>query len=237
MSPWASGSSGSIAGIIATVTVYPLDMMKTRLTIQKRSGGEKIYNGIWDAGVKIFKNEGVMAFYQGMSCSIAGVIPYAGFTFMSYELLAYMWGKPKNQLNGWQNFINGCLSGAFAQTFSFPFDTVRKKMQAASRKGVTKADVEFDGMIDCFRQTIKKKGILALWAGTLANLAKVAPFAGLIFYIFEWTKRYCLYQNGFTTSPFKEIFAPGIDQGWTPAEVREYVAKQAAAKTTPAPAK
>lgn len=223
MPSWASACSGATAGCIATISVYPLDLIKTRLTIQSRAGTERKYNGIWDCFVKIYKQEGFLALYKGVSASIAGVIPFQGFTFMAYEILSVLWGKPKNKLSGWENFVNGCLAGAFAQTFSFPFDTVRKKMQAQSSAGTTKTDVKFNGLIDCFVQTVKQKGVLALWSGTIANLAKVAPYAGIMFYIFEYCKRFFLYQNGYTTSMFHENLRPDVNQGWRPDQVKQYL--------------
>eukprot|EP01086_Lenisia_limosa_P016083 TRINITY_DN5637_c0_g1_i1.p1 TRINITY_DN5637_c0_g1~~TRINITY_DN5637_c0_g1_i1.p1 ORF type:complete len:471 (-),score=195.36 TRINITY_DN5637_c0_g1_i1:59-1309(-) len=206
-------AAGSLAGVIATVAVYPTDMVKTRLTVQHGSGAARKYSGIVDCFRKVASEEGIFAFYKGMSTSVIGVIPFAGGTFMAYEILSAMWGKPKAELSPWQSFVNGCLAGAFAQTFSFPFDTIRKKLQAQSKVAdVTKTDVHFNGMIDCFRQTIQKNGVLGLWRGTFANLAKVAPYAGLMFLAFESTKRYFLYQNGFTTSPWSEVPVEGIDQ-------------------------
>ena len=234
---WAA-FSGSAGGIIATVSVYPLDMVKTRLTIQSKVNPK--YNGIIDAFKKIYAEEGFLAFYKGLTASILGVIPFSGATFMGYEVLAYVWGKPRNELNGWQNFINGCLAGAFAQTFSFPFDTVRKKMQAQScAMDGPKADVQFNGIIDCFAQTIKKKGFFGLWNGTIANLVKVAPYAGLMFWFNEICKNYYLYKNGYTTSMWKAIPKEGVDQFWTPEELKAHMAEveaaqKAAAEVAPA---
>lgn len=37
-------------------------------------------------------------------------------------------------------------------------------------------DVHFNGVVDCFRQIVKIKGILSLWNGLTANLLKVTLF-------------------------------------------------------------
>ena len=184
-----------------------------------------------------------MAFYKGMTASILGVIPFGGLQFMSYEILAYVWGKPRSELNGlenfivWgkprselnglENFINGCLAGSIAQTISFPFDTIRKKMQAQNKLAASSdVDIEFNGLWDCACQTVKKNGILGLWRGTLANLAKVAPYAGLMFFFNEICKNYYYYKNGYTTSMWKPIPKEGIDQSWTVQEIKAYYAEQ-----------
>jgi solute carrier family 25 protein 43 len=229
MSVMNSLLAGSLAGIAATVTTYPTDMVKTRLTADhadKKSSHAK-YKGIFDCFGTVLREEGILAFYKGMSTSILGVIPFAGGTFASYEFLDKMWGKPKDKMTPMENFINGCLAASFAQTFSFPFDTVRKKLQAQS-KTVTKdmgPDVQFNGMVDCFIQTIRQhpRGIFGLWSGTTANLAKVAPYAGIMFAAYEACKRGCLYLNGYTTSPFKDEPIPGVPQDLTPGELKKWL--------------
>jgi len=220
--------SGSLGGITATVTTYPTDMVKTRLTANHSDKAKAKYKGMIDCFTTVFKEEGFLAFFKGLSTSIIGVVPFAGGTFMAYEVLDSMWDKPKEKMTALENFINGCLAAAFAQTFSFPFDTIRKKLQAQSKtvsEGM-RPDVEFNGMTDAFLKTVKKYGPLGLWKGTTANLAKVAPYAGIMFAAFEASKRVFLYQNGYTSSPFKDIPIPGVDQGMRPEELAKWHEEQ-----------
>ena len=55
LSSWNSLVAGATAGVIATVCVYPLDMVKTRLTVQVN--GQLKYKGFIDAFRVIFKEE------------------------------------------------------------------------------------------------------------------------------------------------------------------------------------
>jgi len=227
LSPMNAMISGSLGGISATIVTYPTDMMKTRLTVAHADPTKAKYHGMVDCFRVILREEGPMAFYKGLSTSVIGVIPFAGGTFMAYEILDGLWGKPKDKMTPMENFINGCLAASFAQTFSFPFDTIRKKLQAQS-KTVTanmKPDVEFNGMADAFVQTVKKYGPLGLWKGTSANLAKVAPYAGIMFASFEACKRFFLYSNGYTLGPFDATPKPGVDQSLRPDELKKYIAQ------------
>lgn len=220
--------AGSLGGIAATVATYPTDMVKTRLTVAHSDHTKSKYKGIVSAFQVIYQEEGFLAFYKGMSTSIIGVIPFAGGTFMSYEILDKAWGKPKDKMTPLENFINGCLAASFAQTFSFPFDTIRKKLQAHSKTASDdmKPDVEFNGMTDAFVQTVRKHGILGLWKGTSANLAKVAPYAGIMFASFEFVKRIFLYTNGYTESPWQDKPIPGVPQELTPDKLKKWVEEQ-----------
>ncbi|CAH1780833.1 unnamed protein product [Owenia fusiformis] len=222
LSPMGSMFAGSMGGVIAVLATYPLDMVKTRLTAQHADLSKAKYKGIAPAFRLIIKEEGAMALYKGCGTSIIGVIPFAGATFMAYEFLERLWQKPKNKMSPMENFIDGCLAGAFAQTISYPFDTIRKKLQAQSKYiagGGT--DVEFSGMLDGFIQTVRTKGVFGLWTGTTANLIKVMPYAGIMFMSFEATKRFFLYQNGFTTSPFKDTPRLDVDQTWSQEELHD----------------
>jgi solute carrier family 25 protein 43 len=221
-------AAGSLGGIGATVVTYPTDMMKTRLTVAHADPTKAKYHGMVDCFRVILREEGPLAFYKGMSTSVIGVIPFAGGTFMSYEILDGLWGKPKDKMTPMENFINGCLAASFAQTFSFPFDTIRKKLQAQSKtvSANMRPDVEFNGMTDAFVQTVRKYGPLGLWKGTSANLAKVAPYAGIMFASFEAAKRVFLYTNGYTIGPFNSTPKPGVDQSLRPEELKRWLEEQ-----------
>ena len=56
--------SGLGAGFFLCITVTPFDM--TRTQIMNQPTNKKIYNGFTDAIIKIFKNEGPLAFYRGV---------------------------------------------------------------------------------------------------------------------------------------------------------------------------
>lgn len=62
--------------------------------------------------------------------SLPGVLPFAGAMFFAYEVLDAIWDHyfpvtDKTLLS----LVNGCFAGSFAQTVTFPLDTIRRKMQ------------------------------------------------------------------------------------------------------------
>jgi solute carrier family 25 protein 43 len=234
LSPLNAMAAGSLGGIIATVATYPTDMVKTRLTVNHHGKGKEgaKYKGMFHCFRTIAAEEGPLAFYKGLSTSIIGVIPFAGGTFMAYEILDKAWGKPKDKMTPFENFINGCLAASFAQTFSFPFDTIRKKLQAQSLTvdEHMRPDVQFKGMFDCFKVTVKENGLMGLWSGTVANLAKVAPYAGIMFAAFEASKRVFLYTNGYTQTPWTDAPKPGVPQHLKPDEVKQWLKENPGSK-------
>ncbi|XP_077340245.1 solute carrier family 25 member 43 [Lithobates pipiens] len=221
ISPSKAILAGSVAGMLAAIVIYPTDVIKTRLIVQNSL--EPTYRGIIHALYTVYYQEGFRPLYRGVSLSILGAVPFSAGLFFMDASLDRVWQVSGARLTPLQNFVNGCLAAAVAQTLSFPFETVKKKMQAQSHilphcGGV---DVHFNGVVDCFRQIVKIKGILSLWNGLTANLLKIFPYYGLMFSTFECCKRYFLYQNGYLVSPLSNQLMPGVDQSLGPWELQE----------------
>ena len=75
---------GGFAGITSVVTTYPLDIVRTRLSIQSASFaalrqqelGEKL-PGMWATMINMYKYEGGFSqLYRGIIPTVAGVAPY-----------------------------------------------------------------------------------------------------------------------------------------------------------------
>ena len=69
-------SSSAMASTTAVVLSLPFDMMKTRLQNMKADAtGKMPYNGVVDCAVKIFTNEGPLAFWRGLAAYYARTGP------------------------------------------------------------------------------------------------------------------------------------------------------------------
>lgn len=82
LTPISRLTCGGIAGITSVTFTYPLDIVRTRLSIQSASFAElgerpKKLPGMWKTMVSIYKNEGgIVALYRGIIPTVAGVAPY-----------------------------------------------------------------------------------------------------------------------------------------------------------------
>lgn len=190
--------AGAIAGVSAVVTTYPLDLIKTRLTLQKEgvaadgSKLEKTYSGIADCAIKMAKQEGPASLYKGLATTIQGVIPFEAVQFWFYgfirderEKQVQAVGKEMKTLDF---LVLGCISGAVAQTFAYPFDLIRKRMMAQSKAKGMLAE-KYSGTGDAFKQIIRDEGFFGLYKGTVPNLLKVCPYAAIMWASYEQMKR------------------------------------------------
>lgn len=78
--------AGALAGAIGTTCTIPVDVVKTRLQTQSKTG-KKEYDGIADAFRKIYKEEGWKGFTRGLGPRLIYIMPASALTFTLYEKL------------------------------------------------------------------------------------------------------------------------------------------------------
>ncbi|XP_061346992.1 peroxisomal nicotinamide adenine dinucleotide carrier-like [Gastrolobium bilobum] len=80
---------GALAKLGATVSTYPLLVVKSRLQAKQAIGGSNSlrYSGTFDAVLKIIRYEGLPSFYKGMSTKIVQSVFAASVLFMVKEEL------------------------------------------------------------------------------------------------------------------------------------------------------
>ncbi|CAI9584452.1 unnamed protein product, partial [Staurois parvus] len=117
--------AGSLAGATAQTSIYPMEVMKTRLAVGKTGQ----YNGMFDCAKKILKKEGVRAFYKGYIPNILGIIPYAGIDLAIYETLKNAWLQKyaTDSANPGVLVLLGCgtVSSTCGQLASYPLALIR----------------------------------------------------------------------------------------------------------------
>ncbi|KAF7686483.1 hypothetical protein HF521_015845 [Silurus meridionalis] len=83
--------SGSVAGVISKTLTYPFDLFKKRLQVsgfeeaRQHFGEVRTYRGLVDCMVRIAQEEGLAAFFKGLSPSLIKAAMSTGLTFFWYE--------------------------------------------------------------------------------------------------------------------------------------------------------
>ncbi|KAI5705294.1 hypothetical protein M8J76_015125 [Diaphorina citri] len=75
--------SGSVSGSAAALLSTPFDVIKTRLQVKSHENVGH-YSGVWDAGRRIYKTEGITALFKGGLCRMMIMAPMFGILQMVY---------------------------------------------------------------------------------------------------------------------------------------------------------
>eukprot|EP01112_Ceratiomyxa_fruticulosa_P012274 TRINITY_DN338_c0_g1_i2.p1 TRINITY_DN338_c0_g1~~TRINITY_DN338_c0_g1_i2.p1 ORF type:complete len:315 (-),score=41.32 TRINITY_DN338_c0_g1_i2:140-1084(-) len=79
---WVIVVSGGLAGMAFWTTIFPLDVIKTR--IQTQNDFLK-YKNSWDCAKFIFRNQGVRGFYRGYLATLLRSFPTSSVNFLVFE--------------------------------------------------------------------------------------------------------------------------------------------------------
>jgi len=170
-------ASGGLAGAGSLMIVYPLDYARTRLASDVGSG-KRDFKGLFDCLVKTASGaKGPLALYNGFGVSVMGIIPYRGAYFGMYDTL-----REKNPYKNDTGLIGFGSKFLVAQTAaicagyaSYPFDTVRRRLQMQSEK--PREQWAYSGSMDCLRKIVANEGMTALFKGAGANALRTVGSA------------------------------------------------------------
>jgi len=176
---WFLGNlaSGGAAGSTCLLFVYSLDYARTRLTNDLKSakkGGEKQFNGLIDVYIKTLASDGIAGLYRGFVVSCIGIVIYRALYFGLYDSLKPLY--PKDGI--FTSLILGWTVTFSAGVFSYPIDTVRRRMMMTSGVGE-----KYSGSIDCIRKIVSNEGFASLFRGYYVTILRgVAGAFALTYY-------------------------------------------------------
>lgn len=186
---------GSIAGATAVFCTYPLDILRVRMAyhLEPINANFKNTNGVFPnlrVTARQLLNEGrslygcsICGLYQGLFPTLAGILPYAGVSFASYEAYKHSYISATNAENmaAHVKFGIGMAAGMTAQTASYPLDVIRRRAQVRRiaphlQGSQTAHPILYD---------IRTSSVRALFRGLSINYLKVAPASGVSFLVYE----------------------------------------------------
>ncbi|XP_060755146.1 mitochondrial adenyl nucleotide antiporter SLC25A23 isoform X2 [Neoarius graeffei] len=177
--------AGSLAGATAQTIIYPMEVLKTRLTLRKTGQ----YSGVLDCAQRIVQKEGMRAFYKGYIPNILGIIPYAGIDLAVYETLKNVWLQRHSSGSADPGVfvLVGCgtVSSTCGQLASYPLALIRTRMQAqATVKGAPKLS-----MVSLVRSIVAQEGVVGLYRGIAPNFLKVIPAVSISYVVYEHMRK------------------------------------------------
>lgn len=164
-------ASGGMAGAGSLTIVYPLDYARTRLASDVGSGNPQ-FNGLVDCLMKTMAQGGFFSMYAGFGVSVVGIVAYRGPYFGVFDTLKALnpWKKDKGMLKLLSTFAIAQTTAIIAGFISYPFDTVRRRLQMQAEK--PKSEWLYSGTLDCAVKIVKDEGLSAMFKGFAANVLR-----------------------------------------------------------------
>jgi hypothetical protein len=200
-SPTTMFASGAVAGAVATVACYPIDLIRTRLATQIPSAIR--YLGIRHAAQRIRAEEGIAGLYRGLGATLMVTVPNLAINFTLYETLKDRVATfrrrsleidPNNQgksssfhIGTIDTLICGGIAGISSSLVTFPVDVIRRRLQISAIHTETSgiSPTPFGIATDL----VKTQGIRGFYRGLTPELMKVVPMVGITFGTYEELKK------------------------------------------------
>ncbi|KAM9779864.1 mitochondrial thiamine pyrophosphate carrier [Neosynchiropus ocellatus] len=180
---------GGLSACSATVVCQPLDTLRTRFAAQ---GEPKVYFNLRHAVSTMYRNEGVLTFYRGLSPTLVAVFPYAGLQFFFYKVFKQLLTPPSKSADSGGSvlsLVSGSGAGMISKTITYPFDLFKKRLQvggfeeARARFGKVR---NYKGLLDCAVCIAREEGVQGFFKGLSPSLVKAALSTGFTFFWYEF---------------------------------------------------
>ena len=171
--------AGSSAGVVAQTSIYPMEVVKTRLAVSPPG----TYSSIMDCLGKTIAAEGAGGLFVGLKPSIMGIIPYAGVDLAVYGTVrdAYIKSHPNEKPGDLTVLCMGAFSSFCGQIIAYPLQLVRTKMQGSGTPGME----TYSSMGDCVRKVMARQGPKGFYTGISANFMKGIPAIAIGYVAYE----------------------------------------------------
>ena len=217
--------SGSFAGFTTVLFTYPLEVTRVRLAFEtskeSHSSLSRICRQIYHEQTPSVSSSprqvsglpnnivataapktGLVNFYRGFSPTLAGILPYAGFSFLTHDtasdwlrlplLAPFTTTNPPASvrpdappiLKAWAQLLAGGLAGLVSQTASYPLEVIRRRMQVGGAVG----DGHRLGIVETAGKIYKETGLKGFWVGLTIGYVKVVPMVAVSFFVYQRTK-------------------------------------------------
>jgi len=182
--------AGALGGGVATAMVYPLDLMRARLSVQ--SGNQ--YNGLLGGTKKVVGEEGVLGMYKGLGASLLVAVPNMALGYCVYGTAKeFLMGsqfhgaftdKESDKLTAKGAVLSGAMSGLLSSGLTFPVDLLRRRLQVhgAFEGG---RDVGPGTIRGTFGTILSTSGVRGFYSGISSELVKVIPMCAVTFSVYE----------------------------------------------------
>lgn len=162
------------------VSVYPFTLIRTRLQVQK---GKSLYNGTFDAFVKILRSEGAAGLYRGFLVNTFTLI--SGQCYVTTYELTRKYVSGYSSSNTVKSLVAGGSASLVAQSITVPIDVISQHLmmqrqgESLGRFRISNADrkqtIMFGQTKEIIMQIFRADGPKGFYRGYVASLMTYIP--------------------------------------------------------------
>jgi len=198
---WVPLVSGMIAGAIETVTVWPMEFIKTQLQLSSPTNPLP-YNSMSSGLTYTFKANGFLGLYRGLAPTLIGSIPKAGIRFGLNAEIKGRLRDANGNLTPAKNFLAGLGAGVSeALIIVAPAETVKTKC----------IDMNLP-FLEGMKKILAEEGLKGVYQGAAATAMKQGSNQGLRFMWFNEYKSWITNNGEEKMTPLKSLLG-GMSAG------------------------
>jgi len=176
---------GSVAGAIGATTVYPIDLVKTRMQNQRKvASGKILYRNSWDCCRQVIRNEGFFGLYRGLLPQLIGVAPEKAIKLTVNDLMRSLFKDPSGNLAVPAEALAGGLAGMSQVIFTNPLEIVKIRLQVQGEAARLVPGHVRTGAV----QIVQELGLKGLYKGSRACFLRDIPFSAIYFTAYSHLK-------------------------------------------------
>ncbi|KAJ8983645.1 hypothetical protein NQ317_019564 [Molorchus minor] len=163
---------GGTAGMLATMFVQPLDLIKNRMQLSGVGGKAKEYPTSFHAFRGIIAKEGFFALYNGIS---AGLLRQATYTTTRLGIYTWLFERMKSEDGKPPGFatkaVIGMASGVCGAFVGTPAEIALIRMTADGRLPLNERR-NYKSVVDALVRIYREEGLLTLWRGAMPTMGR-----------------------------------------------------------------
>ncbi|EPS26067.1 hypothetical protein PDE_01003 [Penicillium oxalicum 114-2] len=165
--------AGFTAGVVSTLVVHPLDLVKTRLQVD-RSSPARFGNSLQIMRAISANEGGIRAFYRGLAPNLIGNSTSWALYFLFYASLKDMAcsfrGQPAHLLKSSDYFLTSGAAGVLTALMTNPIWVVKTRMLATGAN----SPGAYPSVISGVRQIYQTEGLRGFYRGLVPSLFGVS---------------------------------------------------------------
>ncbi|KAL8531216.1 hypothetical protein ACS0TY_008008 [Phlomoides rotata] len=175
---WQFMISGSAAGMVEHMAMFPVDTLKTQM--QALGSCPIKFGSVRQSVQSILKSDGPRGFYRGIGAMALGAGPAHAVYFSAYEFFkkSFSGGNPDNHA---AHAASGACATVASDAVLTPMDMVKQRLQLGSSP--------YKGVWDCVMRVLREEGVRGFYASYRTTVLMNAPFTAVHFATYEAAKR------------------------------------------------